>query len=68
MDYKPLRRVFTGNGIINHFHNKIDIRMPCAIRDCFARFLVIGPEDEECWGADMRVVDKALLNQVSSGG
>ena len=34
----------------------------------FARFLVIGPEDEECWGADMIVVDEALLNQVSSGG
>ena len=32
----------------------------------FARFWVIGPEDEVCWGADMKVIDEALLNQVSS--
>lgn len=34
----------------------------------FARFLVIGPEDEDFWGADMKVIDGDLLNQVPSGG
>jgi hypothetical protein len=32
------------------------------MRFLIARFLVIGPEDEACWGADMKVVDEALLN------